>query len=96
VVVPARLRANNGDVLLQAAIRGLGVVISPTFIAHEAIAAGQLVPLLREFELPPTVAFALFPSSRHVPARVRAFIEVLAARFGDQPWWDECLKDPAQ
>lgn len=94
VVVPARLRANNGDVLLQAAIRGLGVVVSPTFIAHEAIAAGHLVPILRAFEAPATAAWAVFPSHRHVPARVRAFIDALAARFGDEPYWDACLKEP--
>lgn len=89
VKVPARLRANNGDVLVQAALAGLGVVVSPSFIAHRALAAGQLVPLLPEYQAPGTTAYAVYPSRRHLPQRVRALIEFLAQRFGDTPYWDQ-------
>ena len=49
VRVGGRLNGNNGDVLLQAAVDGLGVVMTPTFIAHEAIRSGALVLLLPEW-----------------------------------------------
>lgn len=88
VKVPARLRANNGDVLLRAALDGLGVVVSPTFIAHRALAAGQLVPLLPDYQAPGTSAYAVYPSRRHLPQRVRALIDFLAQRFGTTPYWD--------
>jgi len=89
VKVPARLRANNGDVLLRAARDGLGVVVSPTFITHRALAAGELVPLLPDYRAPGTTAYAVYPSRRHLPQRVRVLIEFLAQRFGDTPYWDQ-------
>jgi DNA-binding transcriptional LysR family regulator len=89
--VSARLRANNGDVLLSAAIGGLGIVIAPTFLAYRAIAAGEVRPILTEFAPVSSAAYAVFPSNRYVPARVRAFADALAARFGDTPYWDVCL-----
>ncbi len=89
VKVPARLRANNGDVLIRAAVEGLGVVVSPTFIAHRALAAGELVPLLPDHQAPGTGAYAVYPSRRHQPQRVRALIDFLAQRFGDTPYWDQ-------
>jgi len=92
VRVPARLRANNGDVLLGAALRGLGIVLTPTFLAWRAIEAGELKVLLPGYTLPAAVAYAVFPSHRHLPARVRTFIDALAARFGDEPYWDACLR----
>lgn len=91
VKVSARLRANNGDVLLRAALDGLGVVVSPTFIAHRALAAGELVPLLPDYQAPGTSAYAVYPSRRHLPQRVRALIEFLAQRFGDAPYWDQMI-----
>jgi DNA-binding transcriptional LysR family regulator len=89
VKVPARLRANNGDVLIRAALDGLGVVVSPTFIAHRALATGELVPLLAEYQAPGTTAYAVYPSRRHLPQRVRVLIDFLAQRFGDTPYWDQ-------
>ncbi|MDX9765667.1 MAG: LysR family transcriptional regulator [Chiayiivirga sp.] len=89
VKVPARLRANNGDVLIRAAVDGLGVVVSPTFIAHRALAAGELVPLLPEYQAAGTMAYAVYPSRRHLPQRVRVLIDFLAQRFGDTPYWDQ-------
>lgn len=88
VKVPARLRANNGDVLVQAALAGLGVVVSPSFIAHRALAAGELVSLLPAYQAPGTTAYAVYPSRRHLPQRVRALIEFLVQRFGTTPYWD--------
>jgi DNA-binding transcriptional LysR family regulator len=92
VRVPARLHANNGEVLLSAAIRGLGVVVSPTFIAYRAIESGELKPILTDFTLPLSAAYAVYPSHRHLSRRVRVFIDALAERFGDTPYWDECLR----
>jgi DNA-binding transcriptional LysR family regulator len=46
VRVRGRLRGNNGDILLQAAVDGLGVFLAPTFIAPEALRSGALVPIL--------------------------------------------------
>lgn len=93
VKVPARLRANNGDVLLQAALDGLGICVSPTFLAGRALAAGELVPLLPGYGAPGTTAYAVYPSRRHQSQRVRMLIDYLAQRFGDAPYWDQTVAE---
>ena len=83
-----RLGANNGDVLRDAAIAGLGVVMLPSFIAWEAVARGDLVVVLAAFECPGPPINAIWPSSRHLSAKVRALVDFLAARYGADPCWD--------
>jgi DNA-binding transcriptional LysR family regulator len=88
VAVPTRLRANNGDVLLRAAADGLGISVLPTFIAWQALAEGVVRPVLPAYPPPEESAFAVYPSRRHLPQRVRVLIEFLAERFGEAPYWD--------
>jgi DNA-binding transcriptional LysR family regulator len=91
VDVAGPLVANNGSVLQEAAIQGLGIIHEPTFIAAEAIRAGQLVPILRDFATPALEMYAVFPGHRFVPQRVRAFVDFLADRLGPEPYWDKGL-----
>ncbi len=93
VNLPLRLLANNGDLLLNATEAGLGVCVSPTFIAYRAIREGRLVPILRDYRLPLSTAYAVYPSRRFVPLRVRALVDYLQQEFGDRPYWDEGLFD---
>ncbi len=90
VRVPLSMQANNGDFLLDAAINGLGVIRQPRFICHEAITAGQLEAVLPDYEWLDVAAYAVFPQTRHLPQRIRTFIDFLAARWGDCPYWEEC------
>lgn len=85
------ITANNGNVLQDAAIAGMGIVYQPTFIAADAIRAGQLVPILREFPTPVLDMYAVFPGNRFVPQRVRAFVDFLAEKLGPEPYWDRGL-----
>ena len=86
-----RLRVNNGDFLREAAIAGAGVAIEPTFIVHRAVADGRLVPILTDVAWPEIGAYAVYPQTRHLSARVRAFIDFLAERFAGDPYWDRHL-----
>jgi DNA-binding transcriptional LysR family regulator len=95
ITLSLRLLANNGDLLLGAAEAGLGICRSPTFIAYRAIQEGRLVPLLRDYRLPVATAYAVYPSRRFVPLRVRALMEYLQQEFGEHPYWDEGLFDEA-
>jgi len=91
VKVNTVLRASSGDFLANAAAHGLGVVIQPTFLAAEAIRRGNLVPLLTDYEWPVSPAYAVYPPTRHLSYRVRAFIDFLAEKFAGVPQWDrEC------
>lgn len=87
---PTRLRADNGELLREAAVAGLGIVILPTFIAAPAIEAKTLVPILLDYPLEENGLHIVMPPGRATTARVRALVEFLAARFGPEPSWDPC------
>ena len=90
--VAGRLRVNNGDALLAAAIGGLGTAFLPTFICGEALRAGQLVHVLPEWSEPTdTAIYAVYPAARHLSPKVGVFVDFLAERFGGTPYWDEGL-----
>lgn len=89
VTVGEAMRSNNGDQLRGAAIAGLGVVKAPTFIVHQALVRAELVPVLREYGWAGTNAYAIYPQTRHLSRRVRAFVDFLVQRFaGEPPYWD--------
>jgi DNA-binding transcriptional LysR family regulator len=83
------MKANNGDFLRDMAIAGHGIILSPTFISWQALAAGELVPVLPGCEPQPLNAWAVYPRSRFLSQRTRAFIDFLAGRFGGTPYWDD-------
>ncbi|MCG6871702.1 MAG: LysR family transcriptional regulator [Gammaproteobacteria bacterium] len=89
VQVPVQLSANSGDFLCAAAAAGRGVTVPPTFIAWEYLRRGELVPLLQDFRWPVSPAYAVYPPTRHLSYRVRAFIDFLAERFAGVPYWDD-------
>lgn len=87
---PTRLRADNGDMLREAACAGLGVAILPTFIAAPAIENGGLEVILRDFPLGESALHVVMPPGRAATARVRALVDFLVERFGPEPAWDPC------
>ena len=82
VVVSGPLCANNGDLLRQAAIAGLGIVALPDFLVGDDLAAGHLVPILTAYGTAKLACSALWPSRQFVPAKVRVFVEFLAETLG--------------
>jgi DNA-binding transcriptional LysR family regulator len=86
----ARFRADNGEMLREAACAGLGIVVLPSFIASNAIQSGKLEVLLREFPMEEIGLHLVMPPGRASTARMRALIDFLAARFGPEPSWDPC------
>jgi len=85
---PCRMAANNTQMLLAAALAGAGIVYGPTFVFGEPIARGHLVALLPEYHASELTIQAVYPSARHMPLKVRHFLDYLAAAFGDEPPWD--------
>ena len=86
----ARFRADNGELLREAACAGLGIVILPSFIASPSIQAGKLEPILRDFPLQAVGLHLVMPPGRASTARIRALIDFLSQRFGPEPNWDPC------
>jgi len=81
-----RLRADNGEALLRAAISGVGVVQLPSFLVHDAVARGELTVALEDFCGPALGIHAVYPARRLLAAKVRNFVDYLAAAFADEPW----------
>ncbi len=79
--VDYRLRANNGDVLLKAAIDGLGLILTPKFIAADAIEQGLLQPILTNYALSSAGIYAVYQQQRHLPQRIRVLIDYLVEHF---------------
>jgi DNA-binding transcriptional LysR family regulator len=88
VVVGDGMSATSGDFLCKAAAANLGVALQPTFIAHEAIRDGRVVAILEDVGWPVTPGFAVYPPTRHLSFRVRAFIDFLADYFAGTASWD--------
>jgi DNA-binding transcriptional LysR family regulator len=86
--ISSKLVANNGDFLVDMAIAGRGIIAMPTFISWQALAKGELVPVLKDYSLPQLNAYAIYPQTRYLSVRSRTLIDFLVERFGDTPYWD--------
>jgi DNA-binding transcriptional LysR family regulator len=87
VRVRGSLHSNNGDLLAEAAARGAGIVFEPAFIVGPDVRAGRLVPLLQDYVPAPVPIYAVYPSRKHLSAKIRLFIDFLVARFADAQDW---------
>lgn len=88
VRVKPRMRVNNGDVMRDVAVAGLGLTVLPTFIAADCLEKGTLVAVLGNYRLPETSVSAIYPQNRYLSTKVRVFVDFLAGRFGPEPYWD--------
>lgn len=90
IVVRGRLGLglNNGDMIRDAAMSGLGIALLPMFIAGPAIKAGQLVPIDIGMQPEDEFIFMAHPDGRHPSAKLRAMADHLRAAFGTPPYWD--------
>ena len=80
-MIRSRLNANNGDVLTEATAQGLGISCQPDFIADSFLAAGRIEEILADFPIPELGIYAMLPSNRHVPHRVRVLMDTLSERL---------------
>jgi DNA-binding transcriptional LysR family regulator len=87
VRVSGNLHSNNGDLLAEAAALGAGIVFEPAFIVGPEVRAGRLVPLLQDFEPPAMPIYAVYPSRKHLSAKVRLFVDFLIERFSEAQDW---------
>ena len=78
---PGRATANAPDLLIRLAIAGAGIAAVGDHFVEPQVRAGQLVPVLPEWRLPPAEAWAVFPGRRLMPARTRVFLDALQAAF---------------
>ena len=82
-----RLDCSDGQVLHDWCLMGLGIAWRSTWEVEHEIAAGQLVSVLDEFAAPPNGIYAVFPQRKHLPLRVRLWIDFLKHSYGDPAYW---------
>ena len=84
--VSGPLHSNNGDLLAAAAATGIGIVYEPEFIVGPDLKAGRLKAVLQDYAFNTLPIYAVYPSRRYLPAKVRVFIDFLAGRFARPDW----------
>jgi len=90
VVIRAKLAlgVNNGDVLHDAAIAGLGIALLPAFIAGPSLREGRLIEIDVGYRPEPEFIFMAHPEGRNPSAKLRAIADHLKKAFGDPPYWE--------
>lgn len=82
VAVRGHLFCNNADAMLPLLRAGAGLCLSPDFVCHEELRTGRLVRALEDWSMPPLRLHVIYPHTRHLSAKVRAFVDFAAEHFG--------------
>lgn len=85
------LRVNNGLVMREAAMAGLGITLLPTFFVHEAIKSGALVAIDVGVPAEGAELFITYPRDHGASAKIRALADSLKKSFGDPPYWERAI-----
>ncbi len=81
VRVKARLRVNNAEAMREAVVGGIGLGVIPLWALRAELASGTVKRVLPDWGPPPSAIQAVYSSARHLPARVRLFIDFVAAEL---------------
>lgn len=83
IAISGPIKADNGDIIRLAAVAGAGIAFQPGFIVDDDIAAGRLVRVLPGWQSAQLGVYAVYPSRKHLSAKVRTFVDFLAAALAD-------------
>jgi DNA-binding transcriptional LysR family regulator len=87
ISVAGVLCSNNGEVLKDAAVRGLGITLLPTFIVGQELKKGTLQIILPDYHPPELSIAVIYPVNRHLSTKVRLLVDFLQKRFENQHDW---------
>jgi len=82
------LRLNNGDMMRDAAVAGLGLALLPTFIVWRELRSGELLEVDVGRQAQAESIYVAHPEGRKASAKLRAMVDWLRTRFGDPPYWE--------
>ncbi len=82
-----RLDCSDGQVLHDWCVAGMGVAWRSTWEVEHEVASGELVCVLEDFAAPPNGIYAVFPHAKHLPVRVRLWIDFLKQAYGAASYW---------
>jgi len=84
------IRIDNGESTRDACIHGAGITMSSIWCAYKALQTGEVVQVLKDYPVvSDTAIWAVYPSSRLLAPKVRAFIDYFKDYYGDTPYWEE-------
>jgi DNA-binding transcriptional LysR family regulator len=89
-----RLDCSDGQVLHDWCLGGLGIAWRSTWEVESEIAGGRLVAVLEDFAAPPNGIYAVFPQRKHLPLRVRLWIDFIKHSYGDPGYWSRPVAAP--
>jgi DNA-binding transcriptional LysR family regulator len=82
-----RLDCSDGQVLHSWCLQGLGIAWRSTWEVEADVASGQLRTVLDEFAAPPNGIYAVFPHAKHLPLRVRLWIDFIKHHYANDAFW---------
>lgn len=82
--IKSSFSANNAEAMKACAIGGMGIALLPRFVVEDALGDGRLRQIMATHSPPLSGLYAVRPSRRYVPARVRLFIDFLRESFGEE------------
>ncbi len=88
VRVKGRIVTNNGEVLRDGVLAGLGIAQKSTWDIGEDIKKGNIIRILDDYSLGQTDIYALYPHRLYMSSKVRVWVDFLAEQFGPTPYWD--------
>jgi DNA-binding transcriptional LysR family regulator len=89
IKVSGTLECNDGAVLHEWALEGKGLAWRSMWEVGADLAAGRLVAVLQNYAAPPNGIYAVFPQRRHLPLRVRLFMDFLKNSYGNPAYWGD-------
>ncbi len=91
VKLKASIYADNSLALRKIVLGGAAIGRMPTFLVGPDVKVGKLVVLFPELAVAVKPIYAIYPQRSYLPSKTKVFLEFLAEKISDPPWWDEGL-----
>lgn len=95
--VSGNIQTNSSEVVTEAALAGLGIALRSTWDIGQHLQGGSLRVILPNYRTSQRVGiYAVYPSRRFLPIKVRAFIDFLAGIYGPEPYWEKVTRESSE
>ncbi|CAA0121403.1 HTH-type transcriptional regulator DmlR [Halioglobus japonicus] len=94
VAVNSTVRINNSLAIREALLGGMGIARIPTFVIGQDLQRGSLLAVLEDYKILEVSIYLVYPQRRHLSPKVRAFVDYMASRIAETPYWDQIADSP--
>lgn len=89
ITIRSRIQTNNGDTCRAAALSHQGIVLLPDFLIFEDLKRGKLIEIIPDYKAIELGVFALYPTRKQLPLKVRKLVDFLVDEFETPPWFSQ-------